>query len=188
MLAPPGGNNAAMGTTTRRLVLLRHAKSAWPDVADHERPLAGRGRRDAPAVGRWLRAAGYVPDLVLCSTARRASQTWQLVAPELGAAPIVRFRPGLYQAAADGLLTVIHETPDEIATLLLVGHEPAVRDLSLALADGQPDDAADGAMERLRTKYPTAAVAVLEFAGAWSRLGPGLAMLTDFAVPADMRA
>src|SRR5512132_2493363 len=60
------------GSAHRKLVLLRHAKSAWPDLPDHERPLAGRGRRDAPVMGRWLRTAGHVPDQVLCSTARRA--------------------------------------------------------------------------------------------------------------------
>ena len=70
---------------TRRLLLLRHAKSAWPDLADSERPLNDRGRRDAPAMGRWLRDKGYVPDLVLCSTAQRTRDTWALVAGELGA-------------------------------------------------------------------------------------------------------
>ena len=68
----------------RRLILLRHAKSDWPDVPDQERPLAKRGRRDAPVVGRWLRGHGYLPDTVICSVARRTRQTWKLVAPELG--------------------------------------------------------------------------------------------------------
>ncbi len=77
----------------RRLVLLRHAKSAWPDLPDHDRPLAGRGRGDAPAMGRWLRETGCVPDLVWCSTARRAAQTWQLAAAELGADPPVTYQP-----------------------------------------------------------------------------------------------
>src|ERR1035441_5301802 len=76
---------------TRQLVLLRHAKSAWLDVPDHDRPLAKRGLRDAPGAGRWLRQAGYVPDLVVCSTARRTSETWELAAAELGASPPVRF-------------------------------------------------------------------------------------------------
>lgn len=68
---------------SRRLVVLRHAKSAWPDDgADHERPLAPRGRRSAPAAGRRLREADCVPDLVVCSTARRTRQTWDLVFPE----------------------------------------------------------------------------------------------------------
>ena len=69
------------GDFPRRLVLLRHAKSDYPDeVADHDRPLAARGRRDAPLVGRWLARSGYRPDAVICSTARRARETWDLVA------------------------------------------------------------------------------------------------------------
>ena len=75
--------------TDRKLMVLRHAKSAWPDVPDHERPLARRGQRDAPVMGRWLRAAGHVPDQVLCSTARRARETWQLAQAGLGATPQV---------------------------------------------------------------------------------------------------
>src|SRR6266700_6314858 len=100
----PAALKAAMamsGGAGRKLVLLRHAKSAWPDVPDHERPLARRGRRDAPGAGAWLRRAGYLPDLVVCSTARRARETWQLAAAELGASPPVRFEPRVYQASAD---------------------------------------------------------------------------------------
>src|SRR4249919_2827877 len=87
----------------RKLVLLRHAKSAWPDLPDHERPLAGRGRRDAPVMGRWLRAAGHVPDQVLCSTARRARETWRLAQPALKAAPPVSFEDRIYLASAGQL-------------------------------------------------------------------------------------
>jgi phosphohistidine phosphatase len=177
-----------MAPTTRRLVLLRHAKSAWPDVPDHERPLAGRGRRDASAVGRWLLEAGCVPDRVLCSTARRASQTWQLVAAELGTAPAVCFEPGVYQADADSLLRLIRATPGDAGTLLVVGHDPAIQGVALALADGTADGTAAGAVDRIRAKYPTAGVAVLTLAGAWSRLGPGQARLTDFVVPRQLRA
>jgi phosphohistidine phosphatase len=176
-----------MATTTRRLLLLRHAKSAWPDVPDHERPLAGRGRRDAPAVGRWLRESGRVPDRVLCSTARRASETWQLVAAELGASPAVCFEPAVYEAAAGSLLALVRRTPSETATLLLVGHIPGVRDLALALAAADADGAAAGALDRIRAKYPTAGVAVLELTGAWPRLGPGRARLADFVVPRQLR-
>src|SRR6266542_3720288 len=86
----------------RRLVLFQHAKSAWPEVADHERPLAERGRRGAPVMGRWLRDAGCVPDQVLCSTARRARETWQLATNGLGTAPPVTFERGVYQASAAG--------------------------------------------------------------------------------------
>src|SRR6202451_4394164 len=100
-----GGTREGLG---RRLVLLRHAKSDWPEVADHERPLAKRGRRDAPVVGRWLGASGYVPDAVVCSTAARARQTWELASAGLaaaapGAAPPVRYEPRGYAAALPGL-------------------------------------------------------------------------------------
>src|SRR5579859_3831085 len=101
--------------TARRLILLRHAKSDWPEGPDLDRPLAKRGRRDAPRIGRWLRAHGFVPDVVICSAARRTRETWALVAPELagskrpgqapadpalGLSPSVRFEPRAYAASA----------------------------------------------------------------------------------------
>ena len=94
----------------RQLVLFRHAKSAWPDVADHERPLARRGRRDAPVAGRWLRAAGLVPDRVICSTAKRARQTWQLAAAELESSPAVSFDQRVYGTSAGELLDLARQT------------------------------------------------------------------------------
>src|ERR1700728_5290448 len=110
---------------TKRLILLRHAKSAWPeDVPDHDRPLAPRGRRDAPAAGGWLRAAGYVPDRVLCSTARRARETWELAEEGLGAHPPVTFEDRVYGASAEDLLDLARQTPAGVATLMIVGHEP----------------------------------------------------------------
>jgi phosphohistidine phosphatase len=175
-------------------VLLRHAKSAWPeDVPDHDRPLAGRGRRDAPAMGRWLRAAGHVPDQVLCSTARRARETWQLAQPELGADPPVSFESRVYQASAARLLDLIREEPPAVKTLLVVGHDPAIHDLALILAGtagstgggAGRDPAAQAALQRMRAKFPTAAVAVLELTGSWGRLGPGTARLAEFVVPRE---
>src|SRR5208282_4172481 len=108
--------------TPRRLVLLRHAKSDWPDVADEKRPLAKRGRRDAPVIGRWLRDHGYVPDVVVCSVARRARQTWELVAPELGGSPSVTFEPRAYDASATTLLHLARELPSAARAALLIGH------------------------------------------------------------------
>jgi len=168
----------------RQLLLLRHAKSAWPDVADHERPLAGRGRRDAPAAGRWLRASGHVPDRVICSTARRARETWRLAAAELGASPKVSFDDRVYGAAAADLLDLARETGPKARTLLVVGHDPAMQQLTLMLASAGDDDA-DG-LERARFKFPTAAIAVLEFRGTWPELGPQQARLTSFVVPRDL--
>lgn len=138
------------------LVLLRHAKSSWTEnVPDDMRPLAGRGRRAAPAAGRWLWAEGYVPDLVLCSTARRARQTWQLAEsgllgaaeaggpaePGTGAAPPVSYEREVYHASAAGLIDLLHRQPADVRTLALVGHEPGMSELALTLA-GAADEAA----------------------------------------------
>ena len=164
----------------RRLILLRHAKSDWPDVPDQERPLAKRGRRDAPVVGRWLRRHGYLPDTVICSVARRTRQTWKLVAPELGASPSVTFEPRAYAASALTLLYLVRELPGTCRAALLIGHNPGIEELAAHLAEAQ---AAAGAP---RPKFPTAAVAVLEFDGDWPDLAPGHARLLAFATPADM--
>ncbi|MER5760533.1 histidine phosphatase family protein [Streptomyces sp. NPDC002082] len=172
-----------------RLVLLRHAKSAWPDVADHERPLGPRGLRDAPAAGRWLREAGCLPALVICSTARRTRETWALAAAELGAEVPVRFDERVYAAEPEELLAVVSEVPDEVGTLLLVGHNPGLEELALGLARdaggaAEAGDAAEaGAIARLAEKFPTSAIAVLACPGSWRELAPGSARLTDFAVP-----
>ncbi len=119
----------------RRLVLLRHAKSDWPDVADHDRPLAKRGRRDAPAVGRWLGQSGYAPDAVICSTALRARETWELASAGLqtavpGAAPAVRYESRVYEATVLGLLMLVREFPPQWRTALLVGHNPGMAELT----------------------------------------------------------
>jgi phosphohistidine phosphatase len=173
----------------RRLIVLRHAKSAWPDgVPDHDRPLAPRGRRDAPAAGRWLRKSGLVPDRVICSTAERARQTWQLAEEKLGARPETVFDERVYGATSAELLDLARQAPAAVRTLLIVGHDPAMHELTLDLADGQPGDEGSDALDRVQVKFPTAAIAVLEFTGAWSRLGPGQARLADFAVPSEFRS
>jgi phosphohistidine phosphatase len=172
-----------------KLVLLRHAKSAWPDVPDHQRPLAGRGRRDAPAVGRWLLRTGHVPSQVMCSTARRARQTWELAQAEIDVLVPVSFEDGVYQAAAAGLLDLVRQVPPVAETLLVVGHDPGLPDLALMLARGSGDGPGEQTdpLRRMKVKFPTAAVAVLEFAGpTWSRLGPAQARLTDFVSPRDI--
>jgi phosphohistidine phosphatase len=168
----------------RRLVLLRHAKSDWPDdVPDHERPLAKRGRRDAPAVGRWLGQSGYAPDGVICSTAVRARETWELAADGLRAAapdavPPVSYEPRVYEATVLGLLMLVRELPPEWRTTLLIGHNPGLAELTVGLAAPSSDPPA---------AFPTAAVAVLGVPGPWADTAPGEAGLLAFAIPADMR-
>jgi phosphohistidine phosphatase len=170
-------------TPPRRLMLLRHAKSDWPDVPDLKRPLAKRGRRDAPGVGRWLRGHGYLPDTVICSVADRARQTWELVAPELGGSPSVTFEPRAYDASAQTLLYLARELPGTCRAALLIGHNPAIGELATYLAEPR---GADGAPQGPGLRFPTAAVAVLEFRGDWADLAPGQARLLDVAIPADM--
>jgi phosphohistidine phosphatase len=163
----------------RRLVLLRHAKSDWPeDVSDHDRPLAARGRRDAPLVGRWLARSGYAPDGVVCSTAHRARQTWELAAAQLEQPPEPRLEPRVYEATVLGLLMLVRELPDELRTVVLVGHNPGLAELAVGLAAPPPQPPAS---------FPTAAVAVLGIPGSWSSSGPGEAKLLSFTTPSDMR-
>ncbi|MQY13730.1 hypothetical protein SRB5_38810 [Streptomyces sp. RB5] len=168
----------------RRLVVLRHAKSDWPDgVPDLRRPLAQRGRRDAPAAGRWLRGQGFRPDAVLCSPARRTRQTWELIADQLDDPPAASFEDRLYHAEADAVLDVVRETPKRARTLLLVGHNPELQELVLGLAkkgDGKT-------LETAREKFPTSAVAVLDLKGDWRELAWGGARLRRVVVPRGIR-
>ncbi|MFD5125698.1 SixA phosphatase family protein [Streptomyces sp. NPDC058385] len=170
-----------MSTQPLRLIVLRHAKAAWPDgVSDFDRPLAPRGRRDAPAAGRRLREAGWIPDMVICSPARRTRETFELVAPELAPSPAVTYDPRAYEASGSQLLTVLRDVPSRCRTLLLVGHSPGVQDLTLALARGA---AADEDLARARGKFPTSAIAVLALPGPWQLLAPASCLLVGFAVP-----
>ena len=183
----------------RTLVLFRHAKSAWPDVPDHDRPLARRGVRAAPVMGRWLRNAGLVPGQVLCSTARRARETWQFAQAGLAASPPVTFDVRIYAAAPADLLALIREVPPATGTLLLIGHNPAIEDLArlLAAAPGaagpgtagpRTGDSHHSDLDRMRSKFPTAAIAVLRSGGTWHDLAPGRARLTAFVTPRDLGA
>jgi phosphohistidine phosphatase len=160
----------------RRLLVMRHAKSGYPTgVSDHARPLGDRGRRDAPRVGHHLAERGLVPDAVLVSDAERTRETWALLAPSLvGVTP--RFTRALYLAPVADVVREIRGTPDRVATLLLVGHNPTSEDLILDLCD-------------VSVTMPTAACAVLEgeFA-SWSDAGlaSGLWRLVEVFRPSDL--
>lgn len=168
------------------LQILRHAKSSWdhPELDDHERPLAPRGRRAAPAMGRWLAERGPLPDRVLCSDAVRALQTWELVGPELGHRPEVVVEPGLYLSSWSSLLEHVHATDPEVATLMVVGHNPGLQDLALALTGEVAGKRARA--DRLESKLPTCALVELSFAGDWSEVSPGAGRLERFIRPKDL--
>lgn len=170
----------AGASASRRLVLLRHAKASSDDprLDDAERPLTDRGRRDAAAVGRWLAAQDLHPDLVLCSTSLRTRQTWAgalAAEPDLLADVAVRLEPAVYQAWPDTLLALVQALPDDVGTVVLVGHSPGVPDLAERL------NRASGAAPV--GDFPTSAVAVLDVTGPWRELGPGTASLAAYAVP-----
>jgi phosphohistidine phosphatase len=165
------------------LYLLRHAKAGWaePGMRDFDRPLTERGRRDAAAMGMAMRASGFVPDLVLCSTARRAGETWECVAATLGPASAPpAFVDNLYSCDAAGYLSIVRKTADEADTLLVIGHNPMIEDVAVACAaDGDETELA-----ALASGFPTSALAVIRFSRPLAEAAPGKGYLTAFLTPA----
>lgn len=153
--------------TERTLIILRHAKAEHPEgVPDADRPLTERGHADAAAAGAFLVTGSYVPDLVICSPSRRTRQTWHAVAMALArsedapqAAPDVAYEPDVYTGGVADLLAVLQQVDDSVGTLLLIGHNPTLSQLS-ALLDQT------GAAGELRTS----GIAVHRFGGPWSGL------------------
>jgi phosphohistidine phosphatase len=169
---------------SRELLLLRHAKSAWDTDApsDFERPLAKRGRRDAPRMGAWIRDRGLLPDHVVSSSAKRAVETVQLALAEMGVAEaVVAWSDDVYDADASILLDVLADCPRDRRRVLLVGHNPALEDLLEHLA-GSIDAPPGGKL------FPTAAVARLSVPEDWSRLPGGCAELLELVRPRALRA
>src|SRR3954469_500534 len=125
----------------RRLLLIRHAK-AGEAATDAERPLTGRGKRQATSIGSWLEDAGLVPDRVLISPARRAAQTWELASAQLGERPDQGVEARIYDNTAEAVLGAVRETDDAVETLAVVGHTPSIGQLSYDLDDGEGDPTA----------------------------------------------
>ncbi|WP_019854535.1 SixA phosphatase family protein [Actinopolyspora mortivallis] len=161
-----------MSTTTRhRVIVLRHAKSERNHpVDDHERPLAERGRREAPLAGSWLREHGHRVDLLQCSTALRTRQTCEAVLAELETDPEVVFDPRMYGADAATLLEVIHGLPENAHTTLLIAHNPGLSELV-------------GALSGQAVELKTSAMAVLEQENPWSGTAPGHSVLVETVTP-----
>jgi phosphohistidine phosphatase len=157
---------------------MRHAKSDYPPgVADHDRPLAPRGIRQAGLAGDWLRASAPAIDGVLCSTATRTRQT--LLNARIDAP--VRYSDRLYATTPGAVIDEINTVDDSVGTLLVIGHEPTMSALALGL--GGAEDTNIGAAERISAKFPTSAIAVLDVPCAWKELELGSATLVDFEVP-----
>jgi phosphohistidine phosphatase len=168
-----------------RLFLLRHAKSSWDDAAlpDEERPLAIRGERAADRMREHLSAQDLSLELVLCSSALRARQTLARVLPALGIDLEVRIDPALYTFEDAELLEHLRLVPNSVGSVLLVGHNPAMQDLAVRVAD-RGDRLGD-----LTAKFPTCALAEIALpAGSWSRLPDPPGELVRFVVPRDLDA
>jgi phosphohistidine phosphatase len=168
---------------TRSLLVLRHAKSSWdaPGLRDHDRPLAPRGRDALPRLARWLATEAPPIDLVLCSSAVRATQTLAGVEDALPA-PEVTVEDGLYGASAATLLARLREVPTATRGVLLVGHNPGLADLVGSLAGRGSGDA----LERARARYPTGGLATLSVVPPWAGLTWGACSLDAFVVPREL--
>jgi phosphohistidine phosphatase len=146
----------------KSLLILRHAKSSWADpmLDDHDRPLNKRGRRDAPRMGRFMRDEALVPDIIVTSTARRASDTAEVVAEAAGYSGEIVWDEALYAAPASAYVAVLWALDDDAASVLLVGHNPAVEHLVGVFA-GRPE------------RMPTAALAHIALAiDRWAAADP----------------
>lgn len=172
----------------RQLILLRHAKSSWddPGLPDHARPLNARGRRAAAVMAAVMRDLGLAPDLVLVSSARRTLQTLEALAP-LPDSPIVEPMDDLYLATWQRMLDTLRGLPETVRSVLVIGHNPGLHDLALALAgpDAMERGTAPGTA-RLAENFPTAALAEFSVALPWRSLAQGQARLLRFIAPNDL--
>ena len=168
-----------------RLILTRHAKSNWdnPFDTDRQRPLAPRGLRAAPRIGRWLAEHGYLPDAALVSDATRTRETWALIAAALDASapettPLLVLKPALYHAPADVMMAVLRHAQAE--TVMMVGHNPGIAEFAERIVAQAP---AHSAYQR----YPTGATLVASFEiDAWQDVTFGSGAVRDFVVPREL--
>ena len=173
----------------KRLLLLRHAKTepAGPDIEDHERELLERGRADAPAIGAYLGAKKYVPDLILSSTARRTVETVELVVEQLPRKQHIDYVDQLYLVGWRAILAVIRAVRGPASTVLVVGHNPGIEQLATALSRQPVRRKERDRFDLIEEKFPTCALAVLDFNVArWRDVAPGRGELTDFVRPRDL--
>jgi len=171
----------------RQLLLLRHAKSSWddPSLPDHARPLNARGKRAAIAMAGVMHGLGLAPDIVLVSSARRTLQTLEALAP-LPDSPIVEPMDDIYLAPWQRLLEILREAPETARSLLLIGHNPGMHDLALALAGPAGMARPAPGTQRLAAGYPTGSLAEFAIAAPWRMLESGGGRLVRFIAPNDL--
>lgn len=166
-----------MATSARTLVILRHARAEPGTIGDDQtRALALEGRKQAVVVGQQLQELHLQPEIVLCSSALRTRQTWDLVAQGLTVTPQVEFRDDLYAASVEDLLGAINAFDHHVRTVLVVGHEPGVSAAASLLAGPGSDESA---VAQVRVGVPTAAYSVLRAPLPWDEWQAGSVTLTD---------
>jgi phosphohistidine phosphatase len=163
----------------RTLLLIRHAKAVQDADTDRVRELSSRGRRDGAALGRWLADHDLVPERVVVSPARRAGQTWEAAAAVTGG-PAAVVDKRIYDNSMDSLLSVARETPGQVSSVAIVGHNPSMHAFAYSLDSGAGSTTAS---EALASAYPTSAVAVFEVTSEWSGVTLGQVPLVEFTVP-----
>lgn len=164
-----------------RLILMRHAKSAWPEgVSDFDRPLAPRGEAAAPLMARWLGEQDFRPEVALVSSAVRTRATWAEVSPSLIGTP-ARFEPRIYSARMSTLLDLVRAQPASAKAVLMIGHNPGMQELAHGLADPEGSDLE--ALRRLARKFPTAGLAVLESEAVFAEADMRSMRLVTFITP-----
>ena len=159
----------------RRLILTRHAKSAWddPSVEDFDRPLNDRGRRSARLLGDFMASRGYEPEEVICSPSQRTRETWdQVAAAGLEVRPELRLDERLFHATPATLLEVLRGATE--STVMIIGHNPGIAEFAASLPARPP-------MDPEFRSYPTAATLVVDFQiDKWADLEPGEGSVMDF--------
>lgn len=173
----------------KRLLLLRHAKSipAGAGIEDHDRELMARGREDAPAVGRYMQAQKYIPDLILCSTSRRTVETADLMMTELSGTKEIDFEETLYLAEPRTIHAAIRGAPEKAKALMIVGHNPGLEQVATMLAREPVKRKERDRFDLIEEKYPTGALAVLDFdVSRWRDVSAGQGALIDFVRPRDL--
>jgi phosphohistidine phosphatase len=169
----------------KSLHLLRHAKSRRdaPKLADHDRPLSPRGMQDMMAIAEHCADTGIQPDLILCSSALRTRATLALLIPYLPPVPRILIERGLYLASVADLFARVREVGDEVASVLVIGHNDDLHEFANALAGaGEP-----ALRERLRGKFPTGALASFSLSSpSWRHLGVGTGTLTGLITPKEL--
>ena len=174
---------------TKMLLLMRHAKSSWndPALADFDRKLNGRGIKAAARMGTHIRETGIIPELVLCSSAWRARETWELIQESFHEMIEAKAMKGLYLASPNQILRAIRIVPNNVRHLLVLAHNSGVKELAHRLATDSRGGDACGFLEETPARFPTAALALFTVEiNSWSEIDQGSTHLGEFIIPREL--